>query len=439
MVKNIISQQREERDFLLNQHYVNRIDESSIAEYLTTTLIKLITGPRRAGKSVLALQLLKGENFAYLNFDDDLLLKHFDENVVIQALNEIYGSFTYLLLDEIQNLPNWEMWVNKLYRRGVNLVITGSNAKLLSHEMASSLTGRYVPIPVFPFSFAEALRISEIATPLQTEQTPVKMGSILNRLRTYMLDGGFPETVLNPGILKNYLSSLFDSILLKDILKRFSIRQSQQLYNLANYLLSNYTNQYSLNQLKTDLNFNSVATVQKFVGYLEEPYLFLNLTRYAAKIKTHNKSPKKSYIIDNGFIKARSFELSPNYGRLLENLVFVELLRRNYKPGLDLFYFRTRNNREIDFLLRRGHSVESLIQVCYDITSSKTLKRETDALVEASVELACTNLMLITWDKEGIIEKNKLKIQLIPAYKWLNTEDSAGADLQSVPSPKKDY
>jgi predicted AAA+ superfamily ATPase len=234
-----------------------------------------------------------------------------------------------------------------------------------------------------------------------------------------LLNGGFPETVLNPEILKNYLTSLFDSILLKDILKRFRIRQTQQLYDLSNYLLSNYTNPYTSNQLKTDLNFNSVTTVQKFLGYLEEPYLFLNLTRYAAKIKIQQKSPRKTYVIDNGFIKARSFELSPNYGRLLENLVFVELLRRNYQPELSLFYYRTRNDKEVDFLLRNGHTIEQLIQVCYDITNSKTLKRETDALAEASSELNCTHLLLITWDKEEINEKNGLKIQLIPAYKWL--------------------
>jgi hypothetical protein len=186
--------------------------------------------------------------------------------------------------------------------------------------------------------------------------------------------------------------------------------------------LANYTNPYTYNQLKTELNFNSVATVQKFISYLSEPYLFLNLTRYAAKIKTQQKAPKKSYIIDNGFIKARSFEISPNWGRLLENVVFIELLRRHYKPGLDLFYFRTRNDREIDFICRKGHIVEQMIQVCYDITNPKTLKREIAALVEASSELACNNLLLITWDKEEVIIKNERNIQLLPACRWLMAE-----------------
>ena len=419
MIRNILHRQREERDILLQQAYINRIEDAAIADFLNTTLIKIISGPRRAGKSVIALQMLKDQNFAYLNFDDDLLLKHFDEDAVIQALNDVYKGFTYLLLDEIQNLPGWELWVNKLYRRGVNLVITGSNSKLLSHEMASTLTGRYVQITVLPFSFAETIRFNEQILPTNAQFTPIETGKMLGLLNAYLFNGEFPETVLNPGILKNYLSSLFDSILLKDILKRFLVRQTQQLYDLSNYLLSNYTNLFSFNQVKEALDFNSVATVQKFIGYLEEPYLFQHITRYSNKIKNQQKSAQKIYIIDNGFIKARSFELSPNYGRLLENLVFVELLRRDYKPELELFYYRTRNDREIDFLVRKGHRIEQLIQVCYDIEQPKVSKREIDALVEAANELDCTELLLITWNKEDIIEINQLKIKLLPAYKWL--------------------
>ena len=419
MIKKILDQQLEERNILLNRHYIERIDVSLKTEYLSSGLIKLITGPRRAGKSVLALQLLKHENFAYLNFDDDLLLRHFNQDVVIQTLNEVYPGYRYLLLDEIQNLQGWELWVNKMYRRGTNLIITGSNARLLSHEMATSLTGRYLQISIFPFSFAEVLNFNKVSYQDSDAFTPQKLGIILSYLNTYLLNGGFPEIVLNPSVLTNYLSSLFDSVLLKDIMKRFKIRQSQQLYDLSNYLLTNYTNLYSYNQLKTDLNFNSVATVQKFVGYLEEPYLFLNLTRYATKIKTQQKSQKKSYIIDNGFIKARSFELSPNFGRLLENVVFTELLRRGFKPELDVFYYRTRNDREIDFVCRRGNRVNQLIQVCFDISNSKTLKREIDALAEASEELVCTNLLLLTWGNEEVIKRGDHSIQLLPAYKWL--------------------
>ena len=419
MIKRVLQQQKEELAGLLNRDYLERVDVVIKADYLTTGLIKLITGPRRAGKSVIALQLLKGKNFAYLNFDDDQLLKSFDEDAVVQTLNELYPGYQYLVLDEIQNLPGWELWVSKLYRRGVNLIVTGSNAKLLSREMATSLTGRYLQIPVYPFSFAEQLAFQKAGITDEESLTPARMGTMLNDLNTWLLNGGFPEVALNPSILRNYLSTLFDSILLKDIIRRFRIRQSQQLYDLSNYLLANYTNLYSYSQLKLDQNFKSVATIQKFVGYLAEPYLFVNLTRYDTKIKLQQKSSRKSYIIDNGFIQARSFELSPNYGRLLENVVFIELLRRNFQPELDLFYYRTRNDREIDFVCRNGHRVEHLIQVCYDISNPRTLKREIDSLVEASTELACTDLLLITWDREEIIQEKGSAIRLVPAWKWL--------------------
>lgn len=420
MIRNILYQQLEERNLLLKKAYIVRMNDSVKAAHLSTTLIKLISGPRRAGKSVMALQLLENQNFAYLNFDDDLLLKNFNEDTIIQVLNEVFPEYNYLLLDEIQNLPDWELWVSKLYRRGVNLVITGSNSKLLSHEMATSLTGRYIQMTVLPFSFSESIRFSKQLNSLDSNVTPTEKGKMLGLLQTYLFNGGFPEIVLNPGILRNYLSTLFDSILLKDILKRFMIRQTNQFYDLSNYLLSNYTNLFTYNQIKETLDFNSVATVQKFIGYLQEPYLFQHLTRYNTKIKNHQKAAQKMYIIDTGFVQARSFELSPNYGRLLENLVFVELVRRNYKPELDLFYYRTRNDREIDFLLRKGHKIEQLIQVCYDISSPKTLKREIDALIEAANEIKCENLQLITWDKEEQIVVNQLTVHLTPAYKWLN-------------------
>lgn len=414
MINSIINQQKEERNALLKSNYICRLEDNIKEKYLGTSIIKLITGPRRAGKSVLALQLLEKHNFAYLNFDDELLLKHFDEDAVIKGLHVFYNNFEYLLLDEVQNLPNWELWVNKLYRRGYNLVITGSNSNLLSSEMASVLTGRFIQISVLPFSFAETLRYDS-TTPIESSKLP----EAFNR---YIFDGGFPEILQSPGVLKNYLSTLFDSILLKDILKRFRIRQTQQLYDLSNYFISNYTNLFTFNQITEVLDFNSVATVQKFVKYLEVSYLFQHITRYQHKFKGRQKSAQKMYVIDNGFVKARSFELSPNYGRLLENVVFVELLRRGYTPELSLFYYRTRNDREIDFVIRDGYVTKQLIQVCYELNQRKTIQRETDALFEASEELNCSNLLLITGDKEDLIIKGKLEIKLVPAYKWLTSD-----------------
>jgi len=422
MLKHTLLQQREERDELVSRGYIIRLDVSAKAEYLESGLIKLITGPRRSGKSVLALQLLHGQTFAYLNFDDDLLLKEFDEDAVVEGLYEVYPNFQFLLLDEIQNLLDWELWVNKLYRRGFNLVVTGSNARLLSREMGTSLTGRYIQIAVFPFSLEEYFDYHHFSMVDFQDATPKKKGELLSLMNDYLLNGGYPEVVFTPAIGKNYLATLFDSVLLKDIVRRFQIRQTQQLYDLANYLLSNFTNQYSYNQLMKDLNFSSVMTVKKFVGYLSEPYLFFNLSRFSNKIKLQQNAPKKSYVVDNGFIRSRSFESSPNLGRLLENMVFVELLRRGLIPDLELFYYKTRNDKEIDFVCRHGHQINQLIQVCFDVSASKVLKRETEALVEAAVELKCFDLVVVTWDKEDTLKLKDCTIRIVPIWKWLLTK-----------------
>jgi predicted AAA+ superfamily ATPase len=422
MIKNIILQQREERDSLLMGPYIERMSSFRTTDYLSSPLIKLVTGPRRAGKSVLSLQMLRNENFAYLNFDDDQLLKNFEEDEIIRSLHEVYPGFRFLLLDEIQNLPGWEVWVNKLHRRGANLVLTGSNARLLSHEMATVLTGRVLEIAVFPFSFLEYLQYFNLTLQPNNEETPKTTGGMLNLLSNYLQRGGFPETIIHPQLSKNYLASLFDSVLLKDIVKRFKIRRTQQFYDLAKYLLANFTNPYSFNQLCDRLNFNSVATVQKFIGMLEEPYLFLNLTCYRNKIREQLKSNRKIYVIDNGFVKACTLELSPEYGRLLENTIFIELIRRNFRPGIDLFYYKTRNNREVDFLCKRNPANTALIQVCYDISDSRTLKRELDALTEASTELSSQNLLLINWNRNEEIMHNGILIKTVPAWKWLSDQ-----------------
>lgn len=420
MIKNIVLQQKEERDFLLSQDYISRIDEDEKSAFLSSPLIKLISGPRRAGKSVYALQMLQNKSFAYLNFDDDLLLKNFDEDKVVQALIEIYHGFDYLLLDEIQNLKGWELWIGKLYRRGWNLIITGSNANLLSNELSTSLTGRFLQITILPFSFKEFKKFDRKETITSGQMlTPQQIGNAQASLNEYLIHGGFPEIVNSKNVSRHYLSTLYDSVLLKDVLRRYKIRMPQQLYDLANFLLVNYSNSFTYNNLKEAMQMNSVATVQKFVSYLSEPFLFLGLPRYSPKLKQIQKSAWKNYVIDNGFISAKSFELSSNIGRLLENLVFVELLRRNYRPGLDSFYYQTSNNKEVDFLLRKGNQIECLMQVSYDISNPKTFKREINALIQASSELDCANLKLLTWSHDETVTSEGKTIEIIPTWKWL--------------------
>lgn len=412
-MKTTILNQRAERDELLSRPYQQRHTRYGTDELLQNPLIKLITGPRRVGKSVFALLMLQGKNFAYLNFDDNQLLENWDEDLAMSALDDVYPDYDFMLLDEIQNLQDWDLWVSKLYRRGKNLIITGSNANMLSSEMATVLTGRYLQIEMLPFSLDETMRWKNI-TPDREEQAP----QAIMLADDYMRNGGYPETIQARSITKSYLSTLFDSILLKDVAKRHNIRNTTDLYNLATYLLSNFCNPISANELAVELGLSSVTTTKKFCDYLKESYLFFYLPRFNNKLKLMNKAPRKVYIVDNGFVQSTAFNLSENLGRLMENQVFVELMRRGYIPGQTLFYYRTRNDREIDFVTRKGAKVERLIQVCYDMTSEKTRKRELDALVETAGELRCDNLLVVTGSQEEDIEWKNKKIRVIPVNKF---------------------
>ena len=404
-MKTTILNQRAERDELLSRPYQQRHTKYDADELLQNPLIKLITGPRRVGKSVFALLMLQGKNFAYLNFDDNQLLEKWEEDLAMSALDDVYPNYDFMLLDEIQNLPDWDLWVSKLYRRGKNLIITGSNAKMLSSEMATVLTGRYLQIEMLPFSLEETMSWKNISTD-RAEQA----AQAIMLADDYMRNGGYPETIPSRSITKSYLSTLFDSILLKDVAQRHKVRNTTDLYNLATYLLSNFCNPISANELAGELGLSSVATTKKFCDYLNEPYLFFYLPRFNNKLKLMNKAPKKVYVVDNGFVQSTAFNLSENLGRLLENQVFVELLRRGYIPGQTLFYYRTRNDKEVDFVTRKGAKVEQLIQVCYDMTSEKTRKRELDALAEAAEELHCDNLLIITNSQEEKIEWKRTAI-----------------------------
>lgn len=414
-MKSIIMNQKAERDELAAHPYQQRFTKHNPEELLDSPLIKLITGPRRVGKSVFALLMLQGKNYAYLNFDDSQLLEKWDEELVIAMLDNVYSGYDYLLLDEVQNLPDWDLFVSKLYRRGKNLIITGSNAKMLSSEMATVLTGRYLQIEILPFSLEET--IAWLGLNPDKEEQKAQTETVTD---DYMRNGGYPETIRARSITKSYLSTLFDSILLKDVAKRHNIRNTSDLYNLATYLLSNFCNPVSANDLTSELGLSSVTTTKKYCDYLSETYLFFYLPRFNNKMKLMSKAPKKTYIVDNGFIQSTAFNLSENLGRLLENQIFVELLRRGYIPGQTLFYYRSRNDKEIDFVTRKGTKPEQLIQVCYDMTSEKTRKRELEALIEAAKELHCRNLIVITGTQEEEIDHNGVAIRITTARNFHN-------------------
>lgn len=417
MLKNTVLQHKLEKERLVSKKYLLREKLGFAQKFLDTDLIKVITGPRRAGKSIFSILLLKSKEFAYLNFDDENLLKIKNYDEIIKTIFEVYPKIEAILFDEIQNLENWETFVNKLQRRGYNLILTGSNAKLLSQELGTALTGRYIPVEILPFSFKEFLKAREFKK--ENLDIPEIKGKILNLLDEYLQNGGFPETVVKNLEAKTYLETLFDALLLKDVVKRYNVRFSQKIYDLASYLIANFASEYSFTRLKNVLEFRSTNTVQNYLKYLEEAYLVFSLNRFSFKAKAQIKAPKKIYLVDNGFILAKSFQFSANIGKLMENLVLVELLRRGNKLNMGVFYYKTKAGREIDFLLKEGIKIKELIQTCYEADKEETKNREVKALIEASFEVGCDNLLIITRDLETEEKIKGKKVKFIPLWKWL--------------------
>ena len=412
MIKDIIILQKRELEKKLKELYIPR--EAEIKE-IQSDLIKVIIGPRRAGKSLFSMHSLSRQpNFGYVNFDDEKLIDVTDYNEIICAVDDVYNKPKYLLLDEIQNLAKWELFVNRLQRQGYKLIITGSNSRLLSSELATHLTGRYSSVLLFTFSPKEFLKFN------RQKATEVENKAHLN---SYLELGGYPEPLVKKLNYKEYLSTLLDSIIYKDIVKRFKIRSAQGVEDLASYLVSNVAKDYSYNTLMQVTKCKSVHTVEKYLGYLEESFVLFRLNRFSFKLKVQVKSPKKIYCFDNGFIFAKAFKISSDIGRIYENTVAIKLKKLELERKISIFYWKNQQQQEVDFVIKKDTRVQQLIQVCFRITDSVVKRREVRALLLASKELKCRNLLVITTDCEEEIEEEwfgiKRTIKFIPLWKWL--------------------
>jgi len=413
-MKEIVLSQKIERNELLGGRYVPREGLKNARESLQSNLIKVIIGPRRAGKSVFSIQMLEGVNFAYLNFDDERLASASDYDEILKAIRQVYGESKVILFDEIQNLPNWELFVNKLHRRGFNVIITGSNAHLLSRELSTHLTGRYVQFRIFPFSFLEFLRAKGFAID-EALELKERQGLLLSHLDDYLDKGGYPEIVVKDLDAKNYLTTLFESILFKDIVKRYNVRYTKMLSDLAHYLITNHSNEFSYTKVKNILEFRSVHTVENYTKYLTEAFLTFSVDRFSFKLKEQMRSPKKVYGYDTGMINAIKFKTGRDIGRLMENLVAVELMRR----GGEFYYYRSVNGKEVDFVIKRGPIMDELIQVCYDINHHATRKRELAALAKTGKDFGCGHLTILTWDYKAEEKYSGKRVNFLPLWNWL--------------------
>lgn len=422
MINHVVLKQKLGKEQFLLSSYVERTQDVFGKKWLDSNLIKVVLGPRRAGKSVYSLRLLSDRPFMYFNFDDEVLASNggIDTHELMEALHLAYGiEVKTILFDEIQNLPAWELFVNRLHREGYNLVLTGSNARLLSKELATALTGRHIPIEIVPFDFKEFLRAHNYVLNQEYAIVPEKRAELLLLLDAYLVKGGFPEIVVSNVDPKDYLSVLFDSLLFKDVVQRHKVKFGTAISNLGSHLINNFANLYSLRAIQRALNVKSVTTIEKYTSYLEEAYLLFSLLRYSPQSLQRIKSPRKVYVVDSGFIAAKGVQHSPDRGKLLENLVFMELVKRGLKPNRDIFYYKTKNDREVDFILKNGTKIIELIQVCYNLSSFETEEREIKALLEACSELAVSQLTVVTWDTKKDVERNGITISFKPLVEWL--------------------
>lgn len=372
--------------------------------------ITVISGIRRSGKSTLLKQFsLKLPNYYYINFDDERLINFSvqDFNNLIIVWKKKFDS-KYILIDEIQNITNWERFVRRVHDEGYKLFITGSNAKLLSSELATHLTGRYQKIELYPFSFSELIEYYniDISPPL----TSVTKAKIFKLFDEYLLHGGFPEYIKYKD--NEYLKRIYEDIIYRDIITRFGIKEIKSFRELTNYIFTNFTKEASYNTLKNILGIKTTMSVRNYVGFLEESYLVFELFKYDYSLKKQYVSDKKLFVIDNGMRNATAFYFSEDRGCLLENLVYIELKRRGEK----LYYFK--DKFECDFLIMKKNNIVQAIQVTQKIDETNE-KRELGGLMNTFDRLNIKNGLILTENQSKVQIINSRKIIIKPIWQWL--------------------
>ena len=384
---------------------------------LNSNLAQVVIGVRRSGKSTICGKFLRQNNagFAYANFDDDRLsnLKAEDFDKVLDALYQIYGDFKYLFLDEVQNIRDWQLFVNRLLRQKIHLFVTGSNSKLLSSELTTHLTGRHSKVELYPFSFTEYATMKKVELhSLSTKSRALRKKA----LHDYLMEGGFPE-LLSEENKRGYIETLLNSIIKNDITRRFRIRHVEVLRRLAAYLSDNFCQEFIASEISKLFGISD-HTAENYYSHLKEAYLLLGVPKFSYKSRERVRN-EKVYVVDIAFVSEREGIFSTeNLGWRLENVIYVELLRRYRPKYTDVFYYRDKQ-WEVDFIVAKDGKVEQLIQVSYDISSEKTLKREINGLVKAAEKFKCENLLLINFDEDEEVERNGHTLQLIPAAEWL--------------------
>lgn len=411
---------QELREVILEQHanemlqeYVPRQVLEKIEKLHELQEVIVITGLRRSGKSTVLNRLrhLSKERDYFINFEDERLVGFDieDGQRLLEVFMELWGPQKTLFLDEIQEVPEWERWVRRLYGQGYKIYLTGSNASLFSKELGTLLTGRYVQLDVYPYSFAEYAgyqRHHSLDRLVSKEKA-----SILKLFSNYLAFGGIPVVAKTQSL--DYLQSLYTSILYRDIIVRYKLRDDRPIKELVLYLASHAGKEQSYTGLKQILGLGSSTTVADYCYYLENSYLCFTVSRYSHSVKAQMLSNKKFYFIDHSLTKYLGFHFSEDRGRLLENIVFVELKRR----GFEVYYHK--GQKECDFVLRLGAGIVMAIQVTVSMANPKTKAREIAGLIEAMEVYSLTTGLIITEEAPETIDFDEKKIHIVPLWRWL--------------------
>ena len=396
------------------ESYIPRNAFSRIDSLKTISSVIIISGVRRCGKSTFLQQIRNSETKQdyYMNFDDERLINFSVEDFqkLYELFIEMYGEQQVFYFDEIQNIPGWERFVRRLHDQGNKLYITGSYASMLSRELGTHLTGRFVQIELYPFSFGEYLLNKKISHDIKFLGTKDKAVYKRN-FNDYFVSGGIPEYIQS--YERKYLKTMYESILYRDIVARYKITRDHELKELVYFCASNVSKEISYNSLKKIIGVNSQTTVKDYLSYLENAYLLFLLPRYDYSVKRQILAPKKIYIIDNALALQLGTRNSSDQGRLLENLVFIQLKRSEQ----EIYYYS--GKRECDFVIKEGNRIIHAIQVTLSLENEETRQREINGLIEAMEAYGLATGLILTEDEEDEITVNTYKITILPVWKWL--------------------
>ncbi len=412
-LKQVLAEQRAE--FLKKNLGVEREALSLVGAKLKLPHVIVISGLRRSGKSILMRQIVnryyQDESFYYVTFEDERL-SGFDAskfNDIYEALVELFGEKKAFLIDEIQNVDGFESFVRRFYDSGFKFFISGSNARLLSKELGTKLTGRHVDIVVRPFSFKEFLALRKINFEKAMLYRTERRAALKKLFSEYLQRGGMPEYLAygDPEVL----TRVYDDIVIKDIAVRHGVENVAQLRELYKYLVANFGNKFSLNALKKLLNFGSMNTVKAFVSYLEQAYFVSVVSKFDYSLKKQLVNDKKLYVADNAFIPLLSAKTTKDDGRMLENLAFNIL---SGKSGV--YYFG--NGFECDFVTVEKNELNLAVQVCWEL-SEENRDRELKGLTSCMDALKVKHGLILTYDQEEELVFEGRKVQIKPVWKWL--------------------